>query len=198
VVQKKDALVALYDIPAGTDYERVSGYFSKRLEGLEEPAEGREGEPGWLFARGGDALIAYYPLAPYEWRREEGRGWRLHSPHRRNGAVVQVAPASAYPSLSAFAEAVRALPLETRTDPAPRVAFTSLRGDRIEATYGERPVVNGAPLDYEAWPLYDGPYLQAETGSNRLVMRHGKQRRILDFDALTITTRIADEAAAQP
>jgi hypothetical protein len=192
VVQKKDALVALYDIPAGTDYERVSGYFSKRLEGLEEPAEGRAGQPGWLFARGGDALIAYYPLARYEWRREEGRGWRLHSPHRRNGAVVQVAPASAYPSLAAFAEAVRALPLEAETEPAVRVAFTSLRGDRIEATYGERPVVNGAPLDYEAWPLYDGPYLQAEAGTGVVDLTAGGRRRRLDFAAGTFTTTTTD------
>lgn len=180
VVQAKDALVALYDIPEDLKrFPHISGYFSKELTRREEDPS------GWIFAQGGEALIAYHPLAEYEWQKEE-EGWRLHSPHLHNGAVLQVAPAGQYPSFAAFKKAVRALPLTTKTTPVPQVQFTTLRSDRIEFTYGEHPEVNGHPVNYADWPLYDGPFLQAETGSNRLMMHHGAQRRLLDFENVTL------------
>ena len=179
VVQAKDALVALYDIPEDLErFPHISGFFSKELERREEDGS------GWIFAKGGGALIAYYPLADYRWQEEEGKGWRLHSPHLHNGAVLQVAPAEQYPSFEAFKRAVRNLPLSTQTDPVPQVRFTSLRGDRIEFVYGERPRVNGGPVSHEDWPLYDSPFLEAEQGSNRLLMRNGPQRRLLDFNTI--------------
>ena len=180
VVQSKDALIALYDIPPETRFPHISGYFSKELTRREED------DSGWIFAKGGDALIAYYPLAEYEWQEEEGKGWRLFSPHLKNGAVVQVAPASAYATFEAFKTAVRALPLETSTRPTPAVTFTTLRGDRIAFTYGETPEINGAPVDYAGWPLYDGPFMQAEPGSKKLELMHGNQHRLLDFEAISI------------
>ena len=201
VTQARDALVALYSIPKGTRYEHINGFFSERLDFLRghegasadgRPVDGEEKGPGWIFARGGDALIAYYALAPYEWRADEGRGWRLYSPHRQNGAVVQVAPAERYPSLSAFAEAVRAQPLRVRRSPSPKVEYTTLRGDRIEVTYGETPRLNEEPIGYENWPLFDGPFLQAEPGRRRLTLQHGDRRRVLDFEALTITDTAAE------
>ncbi|HET6569067.1 MAG TPA: hypothetical protein VFG50_13965, partial [Rhodothermales bacterium] len=66
VFQSGSALVVLYDIPPGTRFPHISAFFSRGLSSTEEDPS------GWIFARGGDALIAYYPLAPYQWRDEEG------------------------------------------------------------------------------------------------------------------------------
>jgi len=180
VVQHEDALVVLYDISPGTRFPHVSGFFSRTLAVREEDAS------GWIFARGGRAMIAFYPLAPYTWRDEPGGHGRLHSPYLKNGAVVQVAPASAYPSFAAFKEAVRALLLETETEPVARVRFTTLRGDTLGCAYGEPPTLNGTPVDYAGWKLFDGPFLYAEKDSKKLEMRHGALRRLLDFDTLTV------------
>jgi hypothetical protein len=180
VFQHEQAVVALYDIPEGTRFPHVSAYFSRTLRDL------RSDDSGWLFARGGDALIAYYPLAPYEWRDEPGGDRRLHSPHLKNGALVQLAPASSFASLDAFAGAVRALPLEASTEPVPRVRYRTLGGDTVEAAYGEAPRVNGVAVDYASWPLFDGPFLKAATGGRTLELRHGRLRRRLDFETLTI------------
>ena len=188
VVQHEDVVVVLYDIAPGTRYEHISGYFSRTLQGLEER------ESGWIVARGGDALIAYFPLAPFEWHDEPGGDRRLHSSYRKNGAVVQVAPARDYASLDAFTEAVEALPLETTTEPTPSVRFTTLRGARLDVTYDEIPRVNGEPVDYDAWPLFGGPFMQAERDSRRLELQHGDLRRTLDFATLTVTDHTEDVA----
>lgn len=187
VVQVKDALVVLYDIPENLErFPHISGYFSKELERREED------DSGWIFAQGGEALIAYHPLADYEWRKEKKKGWRLHSSHLHNGAVLQVAPAGNYPSFEAFKRAVRNLPLSTQTDPVPQVQFTTLRGDRVEFTYGEEPLTNGQPVSYEDWPLYDSPFLEAEEGSNRLLMRDDSNHRLLDFEATKVESWVSE------
>jgi hypothetical protein len=180
VFQHEDTVIALYDVPEGTDFPHISAYFSRTLR------HRHTDESGWIFAQGGEVLLAYFPLAPYEWRSEDGGDWRLHSPHLKNGAILQVAPAGAFPSLDVFGSAVRALPLETATEPFPQARFTTLKGRQLEAAYGAAPRVDGVQIDYAAWPLFDGPFLHAEKGSRRLEMRHGRLRRLLDFEALTI------------
>lgn len=180
VFQHEDAVITLFDIPPGTRFPHISGYFSKDLSQREEDAS------GWIFARGGEALIACFPLAKYEWKKDEDGDWRLFSTQLKNGALIQVAPASDFASFDDFKKAIKALPLETTTKPKTRVKFTSLRGAVMEFTYGETPKVNGVPVDYENWKLYDGPFLYAEKGSRKLEMRYGSLRRTLDFNTLTI------------
>ena len=68
----------------------------------------------------------------------------------------------------------------------PSVRFRSLRGRDLEFTWGKAPAVNGKPLDYEAWPLFGGPFVEAAVDSERLVLKHGNMRRTLDFRALTV------------
>jgi hypothetical protein len=183
IVQDKDALVALYDIAPEARFPHVNGFLSKDL------AEVREDPSGWIFLRGGEALIAWRPLAPYVWKDLQGGGRRLFSPSRRNGTVVQVAARGEFPDLDAFRAAILKLPFTYRLEPAPSVRFRTLRGTDIEFTHGQRPRLNGKPLDYENWPLYGGPFLEAAVDSEQLVMKHGGQTRRLDFRNLTIADR---------
>ena len=180
IFQSEDTVIVLYDIPFGTRFPHINGFFSKDLEEVEEHAS------GWIFARGGNARIAYKPLAPYVWKPIEGGGRRLFSPHLKNGAVVQAAPVSEYPAAEAFRKAVLGLKLEVRMAPTPAVKFRSLRGRSMEFTYGETPRLDGRPLEYEKWPAFGGPYLQGEAGVRKLTMTHGGVRRVLDFEALTV------------
>jgi hypothetical protein len=186
VFQHEDALIALYDIAADDKHPHINAFFPDELADLTEDPS------GWIFGRGGEGYLAYYPLQPYRWQEkedyfDEGRMHRLLvSEHIKNGAVVQAAPVSAYSSMGAFQAAVRALPLETRTSPTPSVQFTSLGGHQLEATYGQTPIVDGVAVDYAAWPLFDGPFANAEVGSRQLELRYGPQRRLLDFNTLSI------------
>lgn len=195
VFQEENALVSLTNVPAGATYEHVNGFFSKDLSRLEEDAS------GWIFAQGGNAYLAYRPLAPYEWRetrwaQKERKDRRLYSPSRRNGTILQAASADDFASWDAFKQAVRALPLEFSLEPAPRVDFTTLHGQRLTCAYGETPRVNGVPVDYAAWPLFGGPFLNAARGSRSLTLTHGALERVLDFNTLTITDRVLERASS--
>jgi hypothetical protein len=189
VFQHEDVVIALYKIPEGANHEHVNGFFSKDLQNLEEDPS------GWIFAQGGDAYIAYYPMAPYEWRPLDDGGKRLYSPHRVNGTLLQPAAASDFPSWEAFKEAVRNLPLTVDTSGPPSVRFTTLRGAELAFTYGQTPTVDGQPLDYADWPLFESPYLEAEPGSRMLRLRHGPLERILDFNTLQVIDRVHEDPA---
>jgi hypothetical protein len=187
IFQQDDAVVWLADIPAGTNYEHVNGFFSKDLARCEEDAS------GWIFAQGGRAFIAYRPLAPYEWRPIKEGGRRLYSPHRQNGTIVQVAAEREFKSWDEFKARIRALPLEFALSPTPRVKFTTLRGRQVECAYAAAPRVDGRAIDYaKDWKLFAGPHLNAEVGSRKLTLIHGRLERVLDFNTLTVTDRVRE------
>ena len=180
IFQDQDTVVTLYDVAPGERFPHINGFFSKDLrEVTEDPS-------GWIFARGGDALIALRPLQPYTWKPIEGGGRRLFSPYSKNGVVAQVAAASEYPDMEAFRRAILALPLEVTTNPKPSVRFRSLRGSQMECVYGEPPKLNGKRIDYSAWPLFGGPFLDAAVDSEQLTIKYGSMRRTLDFRKLTV------------
>jgi hypothetical protein len=181
IFQDQDSLIVLYDIPAGTRFPHINGFFSKDL------AEVHEDPSGWIFARGGEAFIACRPLQPYTWRPIEGGGRRLFSPYLKNGMVVQVAARSEFQTMDAFRRAILALKLEYKLDPAPTVTFGGLRGKTLTFTYGQIPRMSGVPVDYDHWPLFGGPFVEAGVDSERLTLKYGKMRRTLDFRNLTVT-----------
>lgn len=203
VFQDLDTVVALYDIPSDEKFQQVNGFFSKDLEDLTEH------ESGWIFARGGDVYLAYRPLAPYHWiphlnyralpavpgqgaayERDPTGSKVLVSPHVKNGTIVQAAEADEFSDLAAFQKAILALPLEFHLEPVPTVKMTTLRGKQISVTYGEAPIVNGKPLDYSKWKLFEGTHLNAEIGGRKLKITHGQLQRVLDFNTLTISDTI--------
>jgi hypothetical protein len=184
--QQDDCLIQLTDVPAGETLEHINGFFSGDLAKLEE-----DKTSGWIFAQGGRAFIAYRPLTSYEWRPIDGGDKRLLSPARQNGTIVQVASASEFKSWDDFKTAITKLPLEFKLAPKPAVTFATLRGRKLETAYGAAPRVDGRTIDYaKEWKLFRGPYLNAEVGSGTLTMTHGKLKRVLDFNTLTITDAV--------
>jgi hypothetical protein len=196
VFQDLDTVVALYDIPEGTRFPHINGFFSKDLINLTED------KSGWIFAQGGKAYLAYRPLAGYHWipylhysggwakERENLGGSILTSPHLKNGTIVQAADESEFKSFDEFKAAIKALPLEFTLTPEPSVKLTTLRGKQLTFTYGQTPVVDGMPVDYSKWKLFEGPHLNAEIGGRKLTITHGSLQRVLDFNTLTIADSV--------
>ena len=184
VFQQEDALVSLTNVPPEAKFGHINGFFSGSLLRREEDAS------GWIFAQGGNAYLAYFPLAPYEWRPMPGGDWRLYSPSRRNGTILQVASKEDFADWEAFKAAICALPLRTKLDPAPAVEFTTLRGRRLVCAYGRTPTVDGRPVAYDRWPLFGGAYLTAAKDSRTLTLTHGRLRRVLDFRVPSVTDEL--------
>jgi len=201
VFQDLDTVVALYDIPPGIRYPQINGFFSKDL------ADFSVDKSGWIFARGGRAYLAYRPLAPYtltpyrgylqlpsnegyKWERVPTGDTLLQSPHLKNGTIVQAASEDEFKDFAAFKAAIIALPLTFSLEPNPTVKLKTLRGRDVVVTYGQAPVVDGQPLDYTKWKLFEGPYLNAEKGSRKLTITHGRLERVLDFNTLSITDSV--------
>jgi len=196
VFQHESSLIALYDIPEGTRFPLISTLFSRDVN------RRIEDDSGWIFGQGGPIYIAYRPFAPGEWKPVDWTGllkggagaWFstgfkelsegsecLVSYSLKNGYIVEVAPVSAYATYQEFQEAVRALPVEIRLKPTPKVRYTNLDGVELEATYGGAPSVDGQKVDYASWKLFDGPFAQAERESQSLEMIYGSERYVLDF-----------------
>jgi hypothetical protein len=184
VFQDLDTVVALYDIPPGTRFPHINGFFSKDLVALTED------KSGWIFAQGGNTYLAYRPLAPYSWEPSPGGDRRLSSPHLKNGTIVQAASADEFKGFDAFKRAIDALPLSFKLEPEPTVTMRTLRGKNVTFTYGRTPLVNGTAVNYAKWKLFEGPYLNAEKGSRKLTITHGRLRRVLDFNTLTISDSV--------
>ena len=193
VMQNLDTIIALYDIPADVRFGHINGFFSKDLADLTVD------KSGWIFARGGNAYLAYRPLAPYTfnvisrlkpWLPDiASDNWdkRLYSPYRKNGTILQVASSKEFKDFQAFKNAILALPLSYKLDPQPSVSFTSLRGNNLVFTYGKIGTVNGNEMDYSKWKLYESPYLNSESKSNVITITYGQLKRVLNFNTLNIT-----------
>ena len=196
VFQHGTTLIALYDLPAHSRFPHITTFFSRDLVNTTEDSS------GWIFAQGGPVYIAYRPFAPGIWKPNDwtgllrngaggfisngfdqwGAGNRCYvSGALRNGYVVQVAPARDFATFAAFQAAVRALPLKFSTAAALEATFTALDRSVLHARYGDIPTVNATPVDYAHWPLFDSPFAHEERDSGRLEIRHGNQRRLLDF-----------------
>ena len=65
-------------------------------------------------------------------------------------------------------------------EPVPTVEFKSLRGKQLSFTYGATPRVDGRPLNYAAWPLFGGPFLEAAKDSGTLLLKYKTERLLID------------------
>ncbi|MBI4910707.1 MAG: hypothetical protein HY820_44245 [Acidobacteria bacterium] len=171
ILQEQDTVVALYNIPEGTRFPHINGFFPDDLAQFAEDAS------GWIFAQGGKAYIAYRPLAPCTWEPVKGGGRRLYSPHLKNGTILQAASSTEFASFDEFRAKVKALPLEVKLSPTPSVRFRSLRGKELQFTFGQ-------PRDFSLWKPFDSPYLQSEPGSQKLTLRHGGLQYVVDLSTL--------------
>jgi hypothetical protein len=177
IAQHKNSLIVLYDIPEGTRYSHVSGFFSRALEDFEEH------QSGWIFCRGNRCLIAYLPLAAYEWRPEGDGDRRMHSTILKNGSILHAASLEEYGSMDSFKETILGCEWSFDMTGKPAASFRSPAGDLMEFEFGIPPSINGEQISYEDWPVMEGKFARnPEPGVVELVA-HGEVQ-VLDFNRL--------------
>ncbi len=196
--QQKNTIIVLYDIPPGTTSEHIDGFFPRNLEErLVDPS-------GWIFCKAGDTYVGWYPLQPGEWREEhdlvgqvknvEGRpqntvdrskeagNWRFRSSMLQNGYVVEVRSKSEIGSFDKFTSALRKhIPKASLKPGNVAVDYLTLANDRMSFGFPEKRVLNGKTVDLSKTKLFEGPYLNAEVGSELLTLTCRGERMVLDF-----------------
>ncbi|MCI0691741.1 hypothetical protein L0337_06990 [candidate division KSB1 bacterium] len=178
--QHKNTLLVLYDIAPGTTTEHIDGFFPKNLEQRIVDAS------GWIFCKAGDTYAGWYPLQESEWKEEE-ENWRLRSHKLQNGYVVEVRSQTEIGSFENFQAKLRShLPKAQMQPNGVSVDYTTLDGAKMYFAFPEMRQLNGKPIDLTKYKLFEGPFLNAEVGSEKLTMTYKNKRRVLDFKKLTI------------
>ena len=200
--QYKNTLIVLYDIAPGTTTEHIDGFFPRNLEErIIDPS-------GWITCKAGDTYVGWYPLQAYGWKEEfetsgntlsdvgrpalermkEAGYWRLRSHKLQNGYVVEIRSKDEIGSFDHFREQLRThIPKSTMKPGAVSVQYTTLGGDRMDFAFPETRTLNGKKVDLSKTKLFEGPYLHAEVGSERLTISYKNEQRILDFKSVKIT-----------
>jgi len=198
--QHKNTLIALYDIEPGTTSEHIDGFFPANLQ------ERIIDESGWIVCKAGDTYVGWYPLAPGEWSEEyeikkqqfntktsskvndgtmELRNYRLRSFNLQNGYVVEVRSKDEVGSFKNFHKKLLShIPKADLKPGAVSVSYVNLSGDKMEFTFPGKRVLNGKFIDLTNYKLFEGPFLNAEVGSQKLTLTHKNLKMVLDFKKL--------------
>lgn len=181
------AYVSLSRIP---DDEPLAYSFFSLPEGVTPEKRGN-----WWVMRAGDTFIGLYGLgeravlgqtdaAPGDTKAKPAPVLRFEG--RRTGFVLQTGDSSAYPTLDAFAAALerRAKVDTSRFAQTMAVTYATLDAQTVSVQYQtgqERAAVriDGKPVDYSAWPIYDGPYITQKDGA--LSVNDGNDGFVIDF-----------------
>jgi hypothetical protein len=201
--QHKNTLLVLYDIAPGTMTEHIDGFFPGNLE------ERIVDTSGWILCKAGRTFVGWFPLQEYGWLEERetpaqaknviGRPenmspekgivhWRLRSHRPQNGYVIEVRSAAEVGTFEKFCAGLRThIPRATLTPGNVRVEYVTLENQRMEFAFPEGRTLNGTPVDLTAYRLFEGPFLNADVGSQKLLITYKNQRRLLDFTTLKVT-----------
>ncbi len=178
--QHKDAIIVLYNIAGDAKHPHINTFLPKNFDELMFHSS------GWILARSGSVYVKLYQLREYE-KTDEGVNFRLRSYPLQNGIVMEVAGSDDFSSFEAFAGAHHDPPV-VREDPGSEwaVSYTTRRGVVLDFTYDGERKIDGIPVDFIDYRLFNGPFLQSDVGSRILTIRHENSQRILDFNNLTI------------
>jgi hypothetical protein len=179
-MQHENTIIVLYNIDEGATFEHIDGFFPKNLDTLIRD------DGGWIFMKGGNTYIAYYPVKKYDWI-EEDVNWRLRSYELKNGLVLEAASAGMYESFESFMERIRSNRIVTDDfDNTLTVSYGTSGGDQLRFTYPDTREINGTPVRFDEYRLLNSKFMQADVGSNRLSLTAGGITRELDFNGLRI------------
>jgi len=200
--QHKNTLLVLYDIEPGTMTEHIDGFFPRNLQ------ERVVDRSGWILCKAGDTYVGWYPLQEGEWseehenpgqekntigrpeqpdRSKETGNWRFRSHRLQNGYVIEVRSKDEAGSFLSFCAGLRTrIPKAVLKHGAVTVEYVTLGKERMKFVFPEGRWLNGKVVDLTKTKLFDGPFLKAEVGSQKLTMMHGGKKLVLDFTNMTV------------
>jgi hypothetical protein len=139
----------------------------------------------WYVMQTGETFIAVRPLTETAEEAVLDKLPALKVPGRRSGFILQTGDTTRYPTKDHFLKALAAAaPDLSGWREGMRVACRTLDGRQLTMQYAAgQPraavTIGGAPVSYDAWPVYDGPYVSQRDGV--LAVNDGKEGFVVDF-----------------
>jgi hypothetical protein len=180
-LQHKGTQVSVIKMSASDPYPYIRGLVSKTA--LNEVLE----QAGWIFMDAGPVYIgAKMTAGSYAFFEDDGRYRWFKNTEPRNGIIIETAPAEDFADLQAFADAVKALPINDSgvSSANPSLTFTNLEGKVMNIVFGGARSVDGVAYDYNNWPLIDNPWMQQQR-QGILTIQSGSGTCSYDFAAWT-------------
>jgi hypothetical protein len=181
--QYRNDLIVLYDIADSVRHPHADGFFPKTLdERIVDPT-------GWIFARWDSVYVGVFPLSGAEWTGDS-ICWRWRSTSRRTGWVVEVRSFEESGPFDAFQRSLRSrIPDASTFARTGHVRFTTAGGDRMAFGLNGSRVVNGRPVSFKDYPLYEGPWMRARAGEGVITLTDGVRTHVLDFNKAEVRER---------
>ncbi len=189
MMQHEGTVIVLYQIPPDDETPYVNLFLPRTIAWVERD--------GWIMCdTGTGAYVALYPIGPYEWTeiREAGTarhlvanpdqidGWLLRITDVYCGLILEARESEDHESFEAFcAQRAASTPDLEGWPGRNRVAVETLGGSRLEMIYDGPHRVNDEAIDYDSYPLYEAPGVDAPAGSGKMTFRRGDQELNLDF-----------------
>lgn len=183
--QDGSAVVALYDIPADAGRQHINGFFPHHI------AERRE-DGNWIFCRADGIYFGVWTSVPGTWNREADHD-RLMIVHPKTAVILEAAAAKDVADFDTFCAQLKANrpAFDERTLTA---TYTTRAGRRIEFTHRGARKVDGVAADLARWPLFEGPWMNAQRHTGVITLQYGDEKVVLDFNRNTVTAAAATAA----
>ena len=149
---------------------------------------------GWVFARKGDGYLALRSRNPYRWQTEEGddQHREIIAEGKTNIWLCELGSQDQNGDFAQFIDAICAASL---TFQGLRVDYTSPSQGRIEFGWRGPFRQNGRVLALRDFPRYDNIYAETAFPAERVEIRQGEHRLLLDWrEGQRDVSRYADEA----
>jgi len=180
MIQYKNSIIVLYNIPDDDPYPLINGFFPKSLEAKNED------KSGWIFCKEKNVFTAVRILKPYIW--EEGDYFnRLRSYYGKNGIVMEVGSKDNYQSFEDFKNQIKSTSLNfDNFDSLLKAEYKSSDGNILSITYNGNHLINNEKINYKSWNTFDNPFLSCKRGSRVLTINYKNLTEILDFNKFEI------------
>ena len=188
MMQHEGTAVILYRIPEDDDSPYANLFLPNSIHWVERDR--------WIMGDAGSFYIALRPIGNYDWTeiREAGTvrfqswgahqvtGWLLKLTDLDTGLILEAAEADETGPFDAFCDRRTAAHLDLSGWPqSGKVSVDTLVGDRLDMVYDGNHSKDGEATNYDAYPLYDAPGVEAPLGTGKMVFRHGDMETRLDF-----------------
>ena len=169
IYQKKNILVALYDLPDSVKYHRVDLFIPENLHPLgtsDTTPDNSYFYPGWAVFQYDSTLVGIYMLSKYSKYKTPG-GERWMSPGNSSGYVI-------------YCESLREMTAKAFEDKINKLSVLRTKDHLLLQDQGHTISLDRSMHDDNVW-LFKSKFLESKKGSGILTMKQGSKKRVLDF-----------------